>query len=180
MSLTKNLTLAQLGVKYTNQMLSHGASNKWWDQLQTLGANSSRVSDMRAMKGKFSGMGGLAANAKPEVQELPQIRWIAKVAKASNVGNCGECASVAFVFLHDIHRVTRLDFMHFNKPGDHAWVVIGRAQNSKTSDYRTWGSDAVVCDPWGKVAFPGHQLPSELPSYAKYSKYGYASILVTG
>ena len=38
--------------------------------------------------------------------------------------------------------------------GDHALVVIGRQAGSDPSDMRTWGSDAVVCDPWAGLVYP--------------------------
>jgi hypothetical protein len=31
---------------------------------------------------------------------------------------------------------------------DHVWVVIGRANGSDLTNLRTWGPDAVWCDPW--------------------------------
>jgi hypothetical protein len=43
--------------------------------------------------------------------------------------------------------------------GDHAFVVIGRAASSKAADYKTWGPDAVVCDPWGGVVCAASEIP---------------------
>lgn len=180
MSLAHNLSIAKLGVEYTNKLLSKGSSNKTLDLLGSAFLNGFRVGELREVTSKFTGMGGVPAGSSVELKNLPKIRWMAHTAKKAKVGNCGECASVAFMYLRDIQRAKRLDWMRYNKPGDHAWVVIGRAQKSKTSDYKTWGPEAVVCDPWGNVAFPANQVPSKLPVYSKYSKYGYCSILVTG
>lgn len=179
MSPSKNLKLAQLAVEYTNALLSKGSSNKWRDMILTYGMNGWLVGAMREHRDKFSGIGGMAPDAPPELQMLPKIRWMAKAAKEAEVGNCSECASVAFMFLRDIHRVRRLDWMHYLGPGDHAWVVIGRAKNSSSGDYRTWGPSAVVCDPWGEVAFMARDVPHKLPAYNKYSQYGYGSLCVT-
>jgi hypothetical protein len=33
-------------------------------------------------------------------------------------------------------------------PVDHAFVVVGRVQGSSAADPKTWGKEAVVCDPW--------------------------------
>jgi hypothetical protein len=36
---------------------------------------------------------------------------------------------------------------------DHALVVIGRLAGSDPCDMRTWGTDAVVCDPWAGLVY---------------------------
>jgi hypothetical protein len=89
------------------------------------------------------------------------IRGTAAKARDLGCGNCGEQAAVAFVYLKDAG-VRPLDYMVYKEPGDHAFVVIGRAANSVESDYTTWGDDAVVCDPWGGNAFPAAEIPANL------------------
>jgi len=177
MGLSHNLKLAEIAVEYANAMLSHGAGNKMWDRLLSGGLNPSRVSNMREVKNKFSGIGEVPEDAKFDLEKLPEVRWIASIAKKAKVGNCGEYAAVAFMFLREIRRVKRLDYMLFARPGDHTWVVIGRALDSDFSDYKTWGNAAVVCDPWAGVAFHGSQLPRKLHGYGKAA---YGSYLETG
>ncbi len=175
-SLSENLKLAKLAAEYTKLMLRHGAANKKADLLLSVFANRRRLSDMRAEKRKFTGMGGQPANTPAELKLLPQIRLIAQFAKKAKVGNCGEHACVALTYLRDMHRVKRLDYMQYGKGGDHAWVVIGRAEGSVTGDYKTWGANAVVCDAWDDAVFPGSQVPGKLYGYGKV---GYHSVLVT-
>lgn len=33
----------------------------------------------------------------------------------------------------------------------HAFVIIGRKPGSDTTNYATWGDDAVICDPWRDI-----------------------------
>jgi|AACY02.16.fsa_nt_gi hypothetical protein len=84
------------------------------------------------------------------------------------------------MYLRNIQRVKRLDWMMFKGKGDHAWVVIGRALGSHDGDYRRWGPNAVVCDPWGDVVFPAIQVPQTLPRYGEYHHHGYMSSCSTG
>lgn len=175
MSLERNLKLAELAVEYTNEKLSKGASNKWADVLWSP-LNLLRVDEMRDERRKFTGMGGVDPDARPEEAAMySKIRLIAHYAEVDKVGNCGECASVAFMFLAQIQRYRPLAWMGFLDPGDHAWVVLGRARNSVSADYRTWGPTAVVCDPWGGMAFKAIEVPQKLPCYHKYKQYGYGA-----
>lgn len=180
MGLGRNLRLAKLAVEYTTKyVVKDGANNKFSDLVSSAGKNLWRVTEMRKIIDKFpGGFGSTLASDPHKTQRLPFYRWRAKAAKAAGVGNCGEQAAVALMFLHEFHRVKPLDYMSYNKPGDHAWVLIGRKKGSKTADYKSWGDDAVVCDPWGGVAFPAIEVPQKLPAYSKYSQHGMASRLV--
>jgi len=49
--------------------------------------------------------------------------------------------------------------------GDHAFVVIGRLKDGYPSETGTWGSDAVVCDPWAcqhGQAYPASQIQAKM------------------
>lgn len=78
-----------------------------------------------------------------------RIWAISDDAKFRHVGNCMELAAIAFTYLYD-EGIRPLDYMGFgNTPTyDHAWLVIGRVDGSDLWDIRTWGDDAVWCDPW--------------------------------
>jgi hypothetical protein len=52
--------------------------------------------------------------------------------------------------------VRPLDFVALKDPADHACVVIGRKEGTDGDPIgRTWGRNAVVCDPWA----PGLIIP---------------------
>jgi hypothetical protein len=76
------------------------------------------------------------------------------------VGNCGELADNAYKFLKHTLRQRKVDRC-FITSGDHAFIVIGRQDNSN-EDYRTWGQNAVVCDPWSNEIFPVSEIEYRL------------------
>ncbi|MFN8672200.1 MAG: hypothetical protein U0457_09005 [Candidatus Sericytochromatia bacterium] len=74
---------------------------------------------------------------------------------ALRFGNCQEVASVAGQYLKEMG-IKDVEF--FGKP-NHAFIVIGRDQNSNAYDPSSWGDRAVVCDPWYGETFPAKELP---------------------
>jgi hypothetical protein len=78
---------------------------------------------------------------------ISQIRIIGETARRNKCGNCGEFSALAFIHLFD-KGVRTLDWMSL-EGADHAFVVIGRT-NKNANDHDKWGSDAVICDPWGQ------------------------------
>ena len=45
--------------------------------------------------------------------------------------------------------------------GDHMFLVIGRNPYSDPANYISWGSSAVICDPWGGYAIPASEITSK-------------------
>lgn len=122
-------------VAYVRGKMTVGASNKIEDVVRSFGASLLCVLAIRSV-----GLPG---------QEGSHLSWIrAAAAKAEHVGcgNCGENAALAFVYLYD-RGIRPLDLMSDDDP-DHAFVVVGRTRESDPGDPASWGSEAVVCDPW--------------------------------
>jgi hypothetical protein len=94
--------------------------------------------------------------------ELKFIRATAAKAEHVGCGNCGENAALAFVHLLD-RAVRPLDYMEGGEI-DHAFVVVGRPAGSSPGDPRTWGADAVVCDPWHEEggAYPASEFGARM------------------
>jgi len=67
-------------------------------------------------------------------------------------GNCGEQAQSAFIYLKNAG-VAPIDFCQ-TTVGGHNLLVIGRSSRSDTQDIRTWGEDAIICDPWAEKIYP--------------------------
>jgi hypothetical protein len=84
--------------------------------------------------------------AKGATTILDQFRIMANNAKKNACGNCGENSVLAFMFLYDMG-VRPIDRMGVDK--DHAFVVIGR-KTGDANDFKSWGPDAAVCDPWAQ------------------------------
>lgn len=38
--------------------------------------------------------------------------------------------------------------------GNHAMLVVGRHKDSDPLNFKTWGNDAIFCDPWAKKIYP--------------------------
>lgn len=61
-------------------------------------------------------------------------------------GNCQEQATLAYRFLTSKGQFP-LEICHFEN-GDHVFVVIGRNVDSDIKNPRSWGENAIICDPW--------------------------------
>lgn len=166
--LQENLRLARLTVDYVRKaVMRTGASNRVEDLIKStlmtgrVAASGHDVTLMRQMRGS-GGFGSVPSSATFGKDYYPTLRQIAHAAKRMGAGNCGEHAAVAFVYLHEAWRIKPLDYMTYERPGDHAFVVIGRDGRSQPSDYHNWGQEAVVCDPWDEKAFPASRVTAEL------------------
>lgn len=146
MILERNMFMAKEAVAYARSKLSIGASNKWKDIKKSGLESLICVPAMRSID--YIGQ---------QTTELRFIRAVAAVAEHVGCGNCGENASIAFMYLLD-RGVKPLDFMEGGSV-DHAFVVVGRPASSTAADSKTWGKEAVVCDPWHEEG--GAYLASE-------------------
>ena len=53
-------------------------------------------------------------------------------------------------------KVRPLDWVQL-EGADHMFVIIGR-KAGKINNYKSWGSEAVICDPWGQGFNKGNPL----------------------
>jgi hypothetical protein len=146
------LTFAREAIDHASRKLVDGRANDVVDVVTSLGASRVCVHETRkASKG-----------VEDELDWLSWIHAVAHRAERSGCGNCGECAAMAFHFL-EARPVRPLEYMTLAKPGDHAFVVIGRPLNSKLSDVKTWGA-AVICDAWDRPgkAYPAHDVQNQM------------------
>lgn len=100
------------------------------------------------------------------------IKTIADSALSRLCGNCGEQAAIAFMMLVE-KKVEPIDYMWCaGEDDDHAFVVIGRRENSQVRRYDagTWGPDAVVCDPWMGKAYDCSDMKTNLAELQPGSK----------
>lgn len=92
-------------------------------------------------------------------RELDQFRIIARQAASMGCGNCKEHSILAFMHLHQMG-VRPIDHMSCHE--DHAFVVIGR-QDGNVNDWKNWGDNAVVCDPWTQGLREGQNQAGTYP-----------------
>ena len=81
-----------------------------------------------------------------------------------NMGNCSEMAAVGFKYAKTHLPDVNVEIFQIQK-GDHVFLVLGRDPNSDPSDYKNWGADTVICDPWAKAYYPVDQLEKYLMDY---------------
>lgn len=88
----------------------------------------------------------------------------AQRAQIFRAGNCSEMASIGLEFAKSKHLTDNIEkFCIFE--GDHVFLVIGRDLESDPSDYKSWGENAVVCDPWSGAYYPATLLEEHLKDY---------------
>ncbi len=144
MSLEANLKQGMLAIKYVKG-LGMRSSNK------SAHRNADAPGGIEGVIARKQGWDNTALNGVDNTRDaaklVPTWRDENDLARARRYGNCGELASIALEYLFD-HGI-RAEYFHFTEKGyDHAWVVIGRVPNSILNNLKTWGPDAVWCDPW--------------------------------
>ena len=99
-----------------------------------------------------------------ETPDLP-LSEVVEMIEDYGVGNCEEMSSVGLKYARDTFGPQFPIERFAIHNGDHIFLVIGRDPMSEESDYRNWGSDAVICDPWTGACFPATDLERHLYNY---------------
>lgn len=80
-------------------------------------------------------------------------------------GNCFEQCSAAAVHLAWQLRdgAHRFELVTLGDPGDHIFIAIDQQRSGAKflKDFASWDANAVVCDPWAKIACPARDYPDE-------------------
>lgn len=105
-------------------------------------------------------------SALPIQDDFQVSLTVALTAIVSRIGQCGEMCHVIFCYLLDKFGVeTKIDILQFDG-GNHCFIAVGRGMGSTLSDYRTWGPDAIVIDPWALTYFPASEMENLLKGCA--------------
>lgn len=148
--LERNLALAMSAIALVYKEMPLGAIN--------------RVDD-------FLAMGHIEAFASLDILEEMRDHYFkgdytfyldALTSGALRAGKCGEMATLAEFKLKEILKSgkypeipdTPLPSIETIILKDHGMVLIGRNPDSDPNDFLTWGSSAVVCDPWARTFYP--------------------------
>lgn len=151
------LSSAIIANEFVKKKMTIGASNKLrWDFLTAWQCSGSLVNtgEMRKKVDRDVATTLTTETYIGEVDGGIKLQKIimeksADAAMQFGCGNCGEQSAIAFVYLRQ-QKILPLDWMQVNDY-EHAFVVIGRQRGSDSRDFRTWGDEAVVCDPWRDV-----------------------------
>lgn len=83
--------------------------------------------------------------------------------KEKRIGNCYELAILGLYYCQKLK--TSVNYEAFMSNGDHVFVVMGRDRNSHPNDYKTWGPNTIICDPWSALVCPASELENRLKDY---------------
>jgi hypothetical protein len=151
------LSSAVIANEYVKSKMTIGASNKLrWDFPRAWMCSGSLVNTGEMRKQVDRDMAAALENETYTTELDGMIKYqriyldkSAENAQKFGCGNCGEQSAIAFVYLRQ-QKIFPLDWMEVNDY-EHAFVIIGRQRGSDPANYTTWGSDAVICDPWRDV-----------------------------
>lgn len=85
-------------------------------------------------------------------------------AKQQRSGNCSEYSDLALEHIAEHHPTAKAEIFHI-EGGYHVFLVIGRDKNSNPSDPKTWGKNAVFCDPWADKVYPAADYQTQLQNF---------------
>ena len=147
---SQNLLSAKSAMNYTTAKLIFGSSNKFFDNLRTLGITALAVSEMYKQTEQYLKAGGVPVPTPGHADwnrfGLQYIEAMSQAALTMGAGNCEENAAVAFMYLYN-SGIRPLDYMMI--PDRHAFVVLGAEVRATRTNFTEWTSGlAVVCDPW--------------------------------
>ena len=154
MSLGYYLQQAQAAVDFVKSKMVDGADNSVWDLISSGWDSHSCVPEMR---------GSYQTEFWKNSPAQERIKVAAMWAERMGCGNCGEQSAIAYQWLL-ARGVLPLEFMAFEPPKNHNFVVLGRDPASDVAKAGTWGPDAVVCDPWKGKAYVASMLPQVWPA----------------
>ncbi len=84
--------------------------------------------------------------------------------KQQRSGNCSEYSDLALEHIAEHHPTTHAEVFHI-EGGDHVFLVLGRDKNSNPSNPKTWGKNAVFCDPWANKVYPASDYQKNLQNF---------------
>lgn len=96
-------------------------------------------------------------NMDLEPRRIKLRTTIAKLAKQLGVGNCEELATVAFLTLIKNNYQGKIEFVAFQGV-DHVFVVLNRPDGTDPTDWKTWGANTIILDPWINRVFRANEF----------------------
>ena len=102
-----------------------------------------------------------------------------RLAPKYGAGNCLEQCAAASVDLSWKLRDGLYSFrlIYFAPPGDHIFIVLNQTHDQYPKDFGAWSADAVICDPWAKIACSAQEYPKKWK--AKMDKWNQRGLVVS-
>jgi hypothetical protein len=117
----------------------------------------------------YSDMIGMLGG-KDEHSSIMHLLAPVVAANRHRFANCEARAGLAFLFLAKDKAKPVECFALHNEDADHVFLLLNRAQGSKRSDYKDWGPDAVICDPWAEEVYMASELTAKITTEEKYKE----------
>lgn len=168
---------ARDAVRYVTSKMTYGAMDKQLDVFSALIFDGiwmrNKVGDMRdkvetetreriAKESRLPGADARRFGTGGDEYWRIRIETEARRAALDGCGNCGEQSSIAFVYLRDLAKVAPLDYLEY-LDGDHAFVLIGRAEEAFPQSPGTWGDSVVICNPWDEMVHTREEFMTRYP-----------------
>lgn len=170
---TKNLIYAEAAVKYVEDKLFLGSTNRPIDAVHG-GALSGKLGDSEIRESLLSQFrADSARNQQLGMSAGAAALWQADQAEAVGMGNCGEQAHVAFKYL--LHHTDAKEVSILAVGDNHHLLVIGANPSELQSAQSRRGTfrldeapqlpeQTVFCDPWYHEWFPASEWPNKIRS----------------
>jgi hypothetical protein len=154
------LELAQYAIMYARNCVPMKSDNKGYGMLQAPPPNKG-ASPALKMERNF------AMQALKGMMPMPGCRMADVIAYGHKVthhkaGNCLEQSAAATVYLSWQMKNGGFNLVYLASPGDHIFIVIGHAPEAAgryPKSFAEWNEEAVVCDPWAKIACSAREYP---------------------
>lgn len=101
---------------------------------------------------------------------------VAKIALEHGAGNCEEMVTTAMCLLKQMNFSGLVECMRFDNL-DHTFILLNRKAEPESDirDWRTWGKDTIILDPWLNVTYTADKFASfwedKLPLLNKQEEY---------
>ena len=109
----------------------------------------------------------ISSGNRSNSSKIKEIKKMAAFSQEFRSGTCLEMAAIGFT--HCIMLQIPVEYF-LSEPRSHAFLVLGRDAESKPGDFRTWGSRAVVCDPWANKVYPASEISQRMKIFTGTKK----------
>lgn len=152
--LIKNFDLAFSVAIKTRKALHHSYTHPDVN-LFSASKKTALISKIDAMRELANSISAKISKSDPELNKKAlsklTLEQVALLYIKNGVGNCEEYSQLALYFA--LKADPKINAEIFGC-GDHAFIVFDRDPKSNLNDLDTWGSDALICDPWKGLIYP--------------------------
>jgi hypothetical protein len=160
-----HLSLAQAAIAHARAVLPL-TDNKWYDLSGDVPAAKRDSYQLKAVNSRMRRLHDWRRTFVKPVDGAHFAQASEKHFGEIGIGNCGEQSRVAYAYLSRAlaGSGTPIDVVGLFDPGDHLFVQIGQPipeADFYPDSFSEWSAEAVICDPWAKIACFAAAYPAE-------------------